>query len=172
MKKHIVIPAAITLMVWGAILACSEKDDTKALRDLIHKGKTLAEANDIAGILDLATEDVRAMPMDLDRRGIRAVLWRTFRYYGPLKILYPRPKIKVNDAGDHASARFPLLIVKKEQTFPGLDPLREDPLAWLDAIGEHADLYHLSLTLTKSSGKWRVRQSTLQRFTGLGFDAD
>lgn len=109
--------------------------------------------------------------MNLDQRGIKGVLWRTFNYYGLLKILYPRPKIEFNDAGDQASARFPFLIVKKEQMIPGLDQLRDDPLAWLEAIGENVDLYHLSLQLIKQGGRWRVRQTAIERFTGKGFDA-
>ena len=80
----------------------------------------MAEDHDIAGILALTTEDVRAMPMDLDRRGIKGVLWRTFKYYGPMKILYPRPNIELNEAGNQASARVPFLIVKKSRHFQAL----------------------------------------------------
>jgi len=132
----------------------------------------MAEDHDIAGILALTTEDVRAMPMDLDRRGIKGVLWRTFKYYGPMKILYPRPNIELNEAGNQASARVPFLIVKKEQTFPGLDQLRDDPLAWLEAIGDNADLYKLSLTIIKQDGDWRVQRTLIERFTGMGFDTE
>ena len=170
MEKRVYMSMPILLIACFTILACSEKDEARAIRDLIDTGKSLAEAHDISGLIELTTEDVRAMPMDLDRKHIRGILWRTFKYYGPIKILYPRPKIEFSDPDDQASARFPFLIVKKEQTIPGLDQLRDDPAAWLDAIGENADLYRLSLDVIKENGNWRVRRTVLERFTGNGFD--
>ncbi|XPS82024.1 uncharacterized protein Dvar_00420 [Desulfosarcina variabilis str. Montpellier] len=159
-------------LVCAICAGCSNQDGSEAIRALIEKGAAMAEDHDIAGILALTTEDVRAMPMDLDRRGIKGVLWRTFKYYGPMKILYPRPKIELNEVGDQASARVPFLIVKKEQTFPGLYQLRDDPLAWLEAIGDNADLYKLSLTIIKQDGDLRVQRTLIERFTGMGFDTE
>ena len=105
-------------LVWATCVGCSSSDDGEKIRALIAKGAALAEAHDIAGILELAIGDVRAMPMELDRRGIKGVLWRTFNYYGPLKVLYPRPGIELKDDGNEGSATFPFLIVKKEQRIP------------------------------------------------------
>lgn len=151
-------------------MACSRPADDEKIRTLIAKGAASAEAHDIAGILELATGDVRAMPMDLDRRGIKGILWRTFNYYGPLKILYPRPDVEIDEDGNAAAVRLPFLIVKKELDFPNLESLRDDPMAWIEAVGETADLYRIRLSFTRQDGAWLVHQAILERFTGVGFE--
>lgn len=161
------LPAVVVCAIF---LACSKQDDAEKARLLIAKGAVLAEAHDIAGLLQLASEDIRASPMDLDRRGIKGVLWRTFNYYGPFEILYPRPGIEVKNEANEASVQFPFLIVKKEQIIPDLDKFRADPKAWIQALGQTADLYHLRLQLTKQDGDWLVAQANLERFTGVGFE--
>ena len=164
------ITFVLAAMVVGSLCAaCSRPDDGEKIRALIANGAMLAEAHDIAGMLALASEDIRAMPMDLDRRGIKGVLWRTFNYYGPLSILYPRPAVEIKNDIDEAWAEFPFLIVKKERNIPGLETLREDPTAWIEAIGKHADLYHLRLLLVQHKGDWLVDSVHLERFTGAGF---
>lgn len=170
MKSRINPSLGIVLVVCSVLLACAGKDDTAAIRELIAKGKALAEAHDISGLLDLTTDDVRATPMDLDRRGIKGLLWRTFNYYGPMNIVYPRPDIEIQKNATDASASFPFLILKKERTLPGLEALRDDPKAWIDAIGENADLYRLQLQLKRQDRKWLVNRVGLERFTGLGFE--
>jgi hypothetical protein len=129
----------------------------------------LAENHDIRGILELASEDLRALPGELDRREVKGVLWRAFRYYGALKVIHPRPAAEVTKQGDHASAQFPFLIVKKEHSFPRLEELYNDPQGWLEEVGENADLYRLKLHLIKKEGDWLVNEVHLERFTGLGF---
>lgn len=57
-------------LLWAICAGCSSSDDGEKIRTLIAKGAALAEAHDIGGMLELASNDVRAMPMDLDRRGI------------------------------------------------------------------------------------------------------
>ena len=141
----------------------------EVIRALVQKGASLAEEHDIAGILDLASQDLQAMPGDLDRRGVKAVLWRAFKYYGPLKVLHPRPDVEMKKNMNQASAQLPFLIIKKEHTYPDLDKLRDDPLSWLEEVGENADLYRLRLKLTKYDGQWLVNRVVLERFTGLGF---
>jgi hypothetical protein len=108
--------------------------------------------------------------MNLDRRGIRAVLWRTFNYYGPLAVFYPRPEIEINAAAGEASVRFPFLIVRKEHDMPGLETLRDDPVAWIEAVGDKADLYSLQLDWIKRDGEWVVDRAFLERFSGRGFE--
>ena len=152
------------------LAACAGRDDDKTIRSLIDKGAALAETHDVAGLLTLASAEVRAMPMNLDRSGIKAVLWRTFKYFGPITILYPRPTVEIDAAGQDATARFPFLIVKKEHPFKDLEGFRNDPVAWVDAIGETAYLYRLRLQLTRQDGDWLVEQAFLERFSGLGFD--
>jgi hypothetical protein len=149
--------------------SCAERDDVRALRTLIKQGAMLAEKHDIGGILELASEDFQALPGALDRRQVRGVLWRAFKYYGALKVIYPRPAVDVEKDSDHALARFPFLIVKKEHSLPKLEALYNDPQGWLDEVGENADLYRLKLDLIKNGGGWLVNEVHLERFTGLGF---
>jgi hypothetical protein len=158
-----------TLFACMLLTACSDNDDAQQIRALIDEGASLAEAHEVGAILKLATADVRAMPMDLDRRGIRAVLWRTFNHYGPLAVLYPRPAIEIHAAAARATAEVPLLLVKKEFEIPGLDALRSDPLAWIEAVGDQADLYRLRLQWIKDGRRWLVDMAVVERFDGAGF---
>jgi hypothetical protein len=145
-------------------MACSRDNDAETIRARIAEGAALAEAHDIGGLLKLATGEIRAMPMDMDRRGIKGVLWRTFRHYGDVAIMYPRPTIDIDDGARDASTQFPFMIVKKKITIPGLDALRDDPLAWVDAVGDQADLYRLRLQWVKHDGDWLVDRAYLERF--------
>ena len=149
--------------------SCAERDDVRAIRTLIERGAVLAEKHDIGGILELASEDLQALPGALDRRQVRGVLWRAFKYYGALRVIYPRPAVDVEKDSDHALARFPFLIVKKEHSLPKLEALYNDPPGWLDEVGKNADLYRLKLDLIKNGGGWLVNEVHLERFTGLGF---
>ena len=158
------------LLVGAMNLACNNKDDVEQIRSIIKSAAALAESHDISGLLDLTSEDVKAMPMNLGRNGIRGILWRAFKYYGQISVLYPRPKIEVQQDRDIASARFPFLIVKTEQPIPNLEKLRNDPKAWVDAIGETADLYRLQLELFRQDSLWRVSHVVLEHFTGFGFN--
>jgi hypothetical protein len=163
--------ALISAVVISSFLAaCTHHDDEIQIRALIDAGAALAEAHNISGMLELVSEDVRAMPMNLDRQAIKAVLWRTFRYYGPLSILYPHPSVEIMDEANEASAQLPFLIVKKAQTIPNLQRLRDNPMAWIEAIGETADLYRLRLVLVKQDENWLVARAFLERFTGRGFE--
>lgn len=169
--NHMILKFFLYAMAVGTFcVACSSRDDVEELHALIAKGAALTEARDIAGMMKLASDGVRAMPMDVDHNGIKGVLWRTFNYYGPIKVLYPRPIIEVHDELDEASAQFPFLIVKREQTIPSLEDLRDDPVAWLEKIGGTADLYRLRLQLTRQDGDWLVDRAFLEQFTGLGFE--
>jgi hypothetical protein len=149
--------------------SCAERDDVRAIRTLIKEGAVLAEKHDIGGILALASEDLQALPGELDRQQVRGVLWRAFKYYGALKVIYPRPAVVLEKDNDHALARFPFLIVKREHSLPRLEALYNDPQGWLDEVGENADLYRLKLDLIKKGGGWIVREVHLEQFTGLGF---
>jgi len=151
------------------LASCAERDDVCAIRALIKQGAELAEKHDIGGILDLASEDLKALPGPLDRRQVRGILWRAFKYYGALNVIYPRPAVDVGKDSGHALARFPFLIVKKEHSLPKLESLYDDPQGWLDKVGENADLYRLKLDLIKNGGSWLVNEVHLERFTGLGF---
>jgi hypothetical protein len=157
---------AVILLFIGT---CAERDDVSAIRALIKKGAVLAEKHDIGGILKLSVEDLQALPGELTRKGISGVLWRAFRYYGALRVIYPRPDVDLAKDGNHALARFPFLIVKREHSFPKLEKLHNDPQEWLEEVGENADLYRLKLYMVKKKGDWLAKEVHLERFTGLGF---
>jgi len=160
---------SIFLAIICIAVSCSRQDDEAAIREMIEKGAAMAEAHDCSGILELAVEDLRVMPGNLDGRGVTGILWRAFKYYGPLQVLYPRPDVELAEGGKQAFAGFPFLIVRKEQTLPELEQLRDDPLDWLDEVGKNADLYRLELELINLDGDWLVKQAILKRFTGTGF---
>lgn len=151
------------------LIACSEKDDVLAIRELIKKGAELAEDHDVSGIMDLATEDVTAHPGQMNYQEIKGIIWRTLKYYGKLSVLYPKPAVEIYAEDRTAACNLYLLIVKKDQADPDLKEVYDDPKRWLEAVGERADLYRLKLELIKNEGKWRVRQAHLEGFKGLGF---
>jgi hypothetical protein len=162
----------LVLLILGGFLwsACSQTDDEAAVRALIDEAARLGEAHDVQGVLGLATHDLKVTPGDLDRRAAKGALWRAFKYYGSFRILYPRASVEVDPEDDRASARLPFLIVRKGQDYPALDRLPEDPLAWIEKVGEFADLYRLQLELSKEDGDWMVGLAKFERFTGYGFD--
>ena len=158
------------LLVTGILLAgCSSKEEEEVIRDLVKKGATLAEEQDIKGLMNLTTEDFLALPGDLGRQETRRILFMAFRHYQNFRILYPRPTVELKPDKRSASAVFPFLIVKKEATLPKLKELYEDPQRWLETVGENADLYRLRLECLKQDGDWLVKQARLERFTGRSF---
>jgi len=169
-RTKVVIAVVAAIVFFTLCTACNRGDDTDKIRAQIARGAELAEAHDIGGLLELASAAVVAMPMNLDRNGIRAILWRTFKTYGPLAVFYPRPEIEINETAGGASTRFPFLIVRKEHDLPGLETLRDDPVAWIEAIGDKADLYNLQLEWIKKDSEWVVDRAFLERFSGRGFE--
>jgi len=149
--------------------SCSSKDEESAIRELIKKGATLAEEQDIKGLINLTTEDFSVLPAELGRQETRRILFVAFRHYQDFKILYPRPGVDLKPDKRSASAVFPFLIVKKEMAAPKLKELYEDPQRWLETVGENADLYRLKLEWLKQDGDWLVKQARLERFTGTSF---
>ena len=161
--------AIFWVIVFLCLMACSSKDDVAAIRALIKKGAELAEDHDVGGIMDLTTRDVRAHPGQLNRLEIKRVIWRAFRYYGRLKVLYPRPSVDVSENGHQADCKVYLLIVKQDQALPEVKEFYDDPKRWLETVGENADLYQLNLALIKKEGTWQVHQAHLEGFKGFGF---
>ena len=159
----------LLLLFMSGLESCSSKDEETAIRELVKKGATLGEEQDIKGLMNLTTEDFLAMPGDLGRQETRRILFVVFRHYQDFKILYPRPSVDLKPDKRSASAVFPFLIVKKETTLPKLKELYEDPQRWLETVGENADLYRLKLEWTKQNGDWLVRLARLERFTGRSF---
>ena len=159
----------LVLLAMSGLESCSSKDEETAIRELVKKGATLGEQQDIKGLMNLTTEDFLALPGDLGRQETRRILFVAFRHYQDFKILYPRPSVELKPDKRSASAVFPFLIVKKETALPKLKDLYEDPQRWLETVGEKADLYRLKLECIKQNGDWLVRQARLERFTGTSF---
>ena len=160
----------LLLIVVGGLQSCSSKDEESAIRNLVQKGATLAEEQDIKGLMNLTAEDLLVLPGDLGRQETRRILFVAFRHYQDFKVLYPRPSVDLKPDKRSASAVFPFLIVKKETTLPKLKELYEDPQRWLETVGENADLYRLKLECLKQNGDWLVKQARLARFTGTSFE--
>ena len=157
------------LVAVSGLESCSSKDEETAIRELVKKGATLGEEQDIKGLMNLTTEDFLALPGDLGRQETRRILFVAFRHYQDFKILYPRPSVELKPDKRSASAVFPFLILKKEAALPKLKELYGDPQRWLEAVGENADLYRLKLECLKQNGDWLVKQARLERFTGTSF---
>jgi hypothetical protein len=169
-KKRLGLVFLVAVAI-ACIFSCGATDDVQAIRTLIKEGAALAEKHDVGGILAMASDDLKALPGELDRRQVRGILWRAFKYYGALRVIYPRPAVDVEKDSSHALARFPFLIVKRNHSLPKLEGLYNDPPKWLDEVGENADLYRFKLHFIKKGGGWLVREVHLERFTGLGFGA-
>ena len=170
MAKQVCACSVVLLLFFmSGLESCSSKDEEVAIRELVKKGATLGEEQDIKGLMNLTTEDFIALPGDLGRQETRKILFVAFRHYRDFKILYPRPSVELKTDRRSASAAFPFLIVKKETALPKLKELYEDPQRWLETVGENVDLYRLKLECLKQNGDWLVRQAHLERFTGRSF---
>ena len=119
--------------------------------------------------MHLTTEDFQAQPGDLDRRGLKEILFMTFRHYGELKVFHPQPSVDLESGEGGPSVSVPFLIVKKDQLLPELKELYSDPKGWVEKAGEIADLYRFKLKVAKVNGNWLVKRAYLERFTGMGF---
>jgi len=149
--------------------ACSQKDDVQVIRELIKDGAKLAEDHNVSGIMELATEDVVALPGHHNRIEIKRIIFAALMHYGKLKVLYPKPSVDLSTTDNSATCMIYLLIVKKDRTIPDVKDLYEEPRRWLETVGENADLFQIELQLLKKDGMWRVNQAHLEGFKGLGF---
>ena len=164
------IQFAIVLSLCLLLTACSQKDEEKRIIELIDKGATLTEKRDLQGLSKLFCDDFRAEYGKYDKLSIKEILWYAFRRYGSFTISYPVPDIHIEGSKENASAEMIFLILKKHKNIPGLKDLYLDPSAWLETVGENADLYRLDLKLEKSKGTWLIKEAYLEGFTGYGFE--
>jgi hypothetical protein len=163
------IHIAVGLVLFCSLaVSCSKEDDVSLILYLIQEGAKLAEGHHVQELMDLTTEDFQATPGPLDGRETSKILWWAFRHYGDFKILYPEPAIDLGPKDD-ASARVYFMIVKTELTYPKLDKLYKEPKAWLEEVGENADLYRLTLEFVRKNSDWTVKSALLEPFKGLGF---
>jgi hypothetical protein len=152
------------------MIACAPQDDEKALQALVEQAAGLAEEHDIKGIMELTTPDFQAQPHGIDRQAAKGILLMVFRHYGELSVVHPRASVDLAPQEGEPTVTVPFLIVKKEQTIPGLKELYDDPERWLEKVSENADLYQFRLKVVKKDGQWLVKTAVLERYTGTGFE--
>ena len=157
-------------LLLAALWACAGGDEERAIIELIEKAARRAEAHDASGVMALCTENFRAEPGHYPQRAAKAILWRSFKYYEAFTILFPKPEVILSADAPQASVRVPFLILSKNADLPDIGHLYNNPGAWLDRVGELADLYRFNLRLRKSGGLWMVREAVLEKFTGFGFE--
>jgi hypothetical protein len=161
--------AAFFSIIFLFLISCSKKDDASLIDALIKKAAKLAEAHDVKKLVKLTTEDFLALPGRHDRQETKRILWLAFRHYGQFKILFPEPSIDVAETSSAATARVYFVIVRKDLSYLGLKDLYKDPEAWLEEVGENADLYRIDLDFVVKDGDWLVKTARLEPFRGLGF---
>lgn len=149
--------------------ACGGKDDTEAIYELIQKGTDLSEEKQVGDLMDLTLPDFVAQPGGRDRREAKRILFAAFRHYGDFKIRYPRPQVEILSDGDGARVTVHFLIVRQDQSIPGLKELYDDPRKWIETASRKADLYQLTLALEMDGGDWLVSEALLEGFKGTGF---
>lgn len=170
-KRFSVTAGYVIALCLGAILfsACSAKDDTEAIRRLIVKGAGLAEKKQLGDLMDLTTPAFVALPGNYDAPTAKAILFGAFLHYGKFKIHFPKPAVEMASDGNSADATVHFLIVRQNQSIPGLKELYDDPRKWMEKVGEKADLYQLKLAMVKDGGDWLVSKAELEGFKGTGF---
>jgi hypothetical protein len=168
-KKAGLQAAACILLGLFAWNGCTEKDEAEAIRRLIKKGAKLAEAHNVGAVMELTSQGFSATPGNRDRAEVRSILFMAFRHYREFRILYPQPGVDLKEGGEAASATIYFLIVRKDRSYPELQDLYEDPGGWIEAVGENADLYRLTLDLIRKEGDWLTTRAHLEPFKGYGF---
>jgi hypothetical protein len=171
-NKPFLRAAAAILLCAGlcvSICSCSGKDDTQAIYELIQKGTRLAEEKQVGDLMDLTVPEFVAQPGSHDRQEAKGVLFAAFMHYGKFKIHYPRPEVELRPDSGGARATIHFLIVRQDQSIPGLKELYDNPRKWIEKAGEKADLYQLELVLKKEKGDWLVESAEVAGFTGTGF---
>lgn len=146
---------------------CSSTDDEAAIHALIQEGVERAEAHDLGGLVDLTSEGFVAEPGNHPRREAKRFLFVGLKRYGNFRIHHPKPSITLEENGQRAAVSLHFLIVNRDQIIPGLEGLYEDPLGWVQALDRNADLFTLSMKLSREEGDWRVYRARLTRFAGL-----
>jgi hypothetical protein len=156
------------VLLWP--IACSTKEDTLVIQEMIQTAARSAEEHAVAELMELTGPAFVAQPGGHNFRTTRGILLTVFRHYGRFRVHYPQPDISISESRAEAEAVVYFLIVRQEQTIPGLKELYRDPRRWLEKASQKADLYQLRLTLRKIDDRWKVRQAHLEGFKGYGFD--
>ncbi len=165
MGKRIIALVGLLLLV----VACSAKDDTEAVRQLIVKGAQLAEKKQIVDLLELTSADFIAQPGHHNAQSVKGILFAAFMHYGKFNLHYPRPTVELTADNKGASAIVYFVILRQDRALPQLKELYNDPRGWLEAASQTADLYQLKLEMVLADDRWQVQQAHLEGFKGTGF---
>ena len=147
---------------------CEEQDDEKVLVGMINKAAELAERHDLGELMSMTTDDFVAKPGSRSRQEVKGILLMAFRRYGELTVEHPAPSVEISPSKLTATAEMPFLIVRQGVEMPDLSDLYDDPEAWIEAVGEKADAYHLKLSFRKTDDGWRVEQARVRGTRGVG----
>lgn len=164
----------VALLCWLAAscgtcsLCAGDTDDEQQIRALIERAADAAERHDLGGMLELAAEDVRVSPRNLDRNDIKRYLFLVFRRYGNFSLLYPRPRVELDPGASSATAGVAVLLVSAGRSTAELEGLKDDPEAWLRRTGNMANLFRMRVEFAKKDGDWLIRHVHLERFRGFG----
>jgi hypothetical protein len=162
MKRAMIAFCALAAM---GIVGCGSSqtpDDEAQIRKLIEDARILAEQKNIKELMAMTTKDLVVDPGQKDRQATKVTLFAAFRFYQKFQVKCPRPMVTVDETKRHGEATLPFVIVREGVDFPDLKSLYNDPKSWLTQVGKIADLYHLTVWLTKDDGTWLVRKAHIQ----------
>jgi len=154
----------LALLLAGA--GCSRcgggTDEEQEVRATIAAAVTLAERNDLGGLMRLTTDDFVAHPGSVGRREVRGVLLAAFKRYGRFSIRHPRPGVDLGEDRRSAAARVPFVVIREGAAAPDLGGLVDDAEAWMERVAGMGDAYYLELEFRKDGGEWRVSRARIR----------
>ncbi len=154
----------VALSLLALLTACAKTEREEEVYQLIQQAVELAQGHELGGLMDLTQDGFTADPGNRSSKEVRRILFVTFKRFGRFRIHYPKPSVRLSEDEETAIVKMNFLIATKDDLFPELKLLREDTVAWLEAVDKHVDVYTLSMELGYKSGSWLV---TKARITGF-----
>ena len=141
---------------------CEEPDDEQQIRALIAEAVSLAEQNDLGGLMETATDGFVVEPGSVSRQEVKGTLLLAFRRYGRFSVVHPTPDVTLAEDGRSATAELPFLVVRDGEAAPDLGELADDPERWFEGVAEMGDAFYLKLRLEKTDDGWRAAKAWLR----------
>jgi hypothetical protein len=145
--------------------SCAKTDREEEVYQLIQQGVDLAQENKLGELMDLTQEGFTVGPGNRSSSEVRRILFAIFKRFGKFRIHYPKPSVKLSDDEEIALVKMSFLMASKDQLFPELELLYQEPGAWLQMVDKRADVYTLSMELGYESGSWLVKRARITGFT-------
>ncbi len=159
----------VVLFLMSILLtACSKTDREKEALELIQRAATLAEAQDLGGLMGLTQDGFVADPGKHTSDEARRLLFVTFKRFGIFHIYYSKPAIRLSEDESVAQVKLNFIMATKGRLFPELEQLYQKPAQWIQAVDERADIYSLSMELRFVSGEWLVSTAKVTGFAWPG----